>query len=86
MLKADEELVFQTEKNGWTALQYAVRAGHIELVKLLFKSGAAVNHRTNGGKGGSSLFLAETYHGEDHAVTVFLRNNGAESFASQLEL
>jgi prolyl 4-hydroxylase len=86
LLLTNKELVLDTDKNGWTALQFAVRAGHLELVKLLFKNGAELNHRTNAGKGSSTLYLAEKYHGENHQVTAFLRNNGGHSVASQLEL
>jgi prolyl 4-hydroxylase len=86
LLLTNKELVLDTDRNGWTALQFAVRAGHLELVKLLVMNGADLNHRTNAGKGGSTLYLAEKYHGENHQVTAFLRNNGGQSAASQLEL
>jgi ankyrin repeat protein len=86
LLLTNKELVLDTDINGWTALQFAVRAGHLELVKLLFMNGAELNHRTNGGKGCSTLYLAEKYHGENHRVAAFLRNNGGQSVASQLEL
>jgi ankyrin repeat protein len=82
----NKELVLDTDRNGWTALQFAVLAGHLELVKLLFTNGAELNHRTNAGKGGSTLYLAEKYHGENHPVADFLRINGGHSIASQLEL
>jgi ankyrin repeat protein len=86
LLLTNKDLVVDTDRNGWTALQFAVRAGHLELVKLLFTNGAELNHRTNAGKGGSALYLAEKYHGESHPMAAFLRNNGGLSVASQLEL
>jgi hypothetical protein len=85
LLLTNKDLVADSDKNGWTALQFAVRAGHLELVKLLFTNGAELNHRTNAGKGASTLYLAEKYHGESHPMADFLRNNGGLSVASQLE-
>jgi ankyrin repeat protein len=73
-----------TDRNGWTAHSSRFDAGHLELVKLLFEW-RRLNHRTNA-EGSSTLYLAEKYHGENHLVTAFLRNNGGHSVASQLEL
>jgi prolyl 4-hydroxylase len=86
LLLTHKELVLDTDRNGWTPFQFAVRAGDLELVELLFTHGADLNHRTNNGKGESTLYLAEKYHGENHPVSVFLRNNGGKSLASQLQL
>ena len=36
-------------RNGWTALMFAIREGHVETVNLLLKAGADVNLRENHG-------------------------------------
>lgn len=38
------------DKNGYTALHYAARAGHIGVCKILLNAGASVNAATRAGK------------------------------------
>jgi ankyrin repeat protein len=79
ILSNSPRLALEQDENGWTALQFAVRSGNLECVKLLVQKGADVNHRTNGGRGMSALFLAERYYGNDHPVATFLVVSGGLS-------
>jgi prolyl 4-hydroxylase len=79
-------LVGEQDSNGWTALEFAVRGGNLDSVKLLVQKGADLAHRTNGGLGASGLFLAEKYHGKDHPVASFLVHNGGESLSPTLDM
>ena len=86
LLSSSPSLAFEQDDNGWTALEIAVRGGDLDCVKLLIQSGADMNHRTNGGRGASALFLAEKYHGKDHPVSILLAKKGARSRSPTIEM
>src|ERR1035441_8669986 len=48
-LKTNAALVTITDDNGWTALQFAARNGHLDMVKLLLANKADVNATGRGG-------------------------------------
>jgi prolyl 4-hydroxylase len=86
LLSSRPRLVGEPDSNGWTALEFAVRSGDLNCVKLLVQEGADLAHRTNGGLGASGLFLAEKYHGKDHPVSSFLMRSGGVSLSPTLDL
>jgi 26S proteasome non-ATPase regulatory subunit 10 len=86
LLSSRPLLVGEQDSNGWTALDFAVRSGNLDCVKLLVQEGADLAHRTNDGLGASGLFLAEKYHGKDHPVSSFLMRNGGLSLSPTLDL
>ena len=70
--------IHQTDKNGWTPLVEAVRAGRVELVRLLLDRGSHVNVRAGPEeRGGSVLWLAKYFHGRDHPIVNLLMERGA---------
>ena len=48
-LKTNPALLSVTDDTGWTALQYAARNGHLDMVKLLLANKADVNATGRGG-------------------------------------
>jgi hypothetical protein len=85
LLSSSPSLALEQDDNGWTALQIAVRSGNLDCVNLLVQKGADVNHRTNGGRGASALFLAERYCGKDHLISSVLLANGGLSRSPTFE-
>jgi ankyrin repeat protein len=57
-LKADPALVSATDNSGWTALQFAARNGHLDVVKLLLANKADVNARGRTGMAPLATTLA----------------------------
>jgi len=74
-----EHLVKHADANGWTPLHEGVRAGHVDVVKLLVEKGADVNALTGNGdeEGESPLWWAKQSLGEDHPMISFLESLGA---------
>lgn len=56
-LKVGEPITFKTDSDGVTALHIASRAGYLDIVKLLIKSGMLVNE-VDGINGWSAIFYA----------------------------
>mmetsp|Transcript_8069 Transcript_8069/g.11725 ORF Transcript_8069/g.11725 Transcript_8069/m.11725 type:complete len:513 (+) Transcript_8069:63-1601(+) len=73
----DKSVVNKADSNGWTALHESARAGHKEIVKYLYESGADLNARTNNGKGGTAMYFAKKKYGDDHEVVSYLESLGA---------
>ena len=79
-------LLFDLDRNGWTPLHEAARAGQVEIVDFLIqqgmKNGVAlnlfVNVTSNFGMGWSPLALAIQHHGENHSVVHLLRQAGGQ--------
>ena len=82
--KKDRKMLQEKDSNGWQPLHEAVRAGHIDVVKLLLKHDVDINARTHGGKGGSPLNLAVEILSEEHPLTNFLIENGAINIEPEL--
>jgi prolyl 4-hydroxylase len=72
ILEKKPTLVSAQDENGWTPLHEGARGGHMEIVQLLYEKGAKINLRSDGGRGGTSLFYAKERHGENHPVVKFL--------------
>lgn len=75
----DNERIHQVDKNGWSPLHEAARAGHVEMVKYLYERDVDINLKTGHGIGQSALDLALEHHGEDSEIYQFLFGVGAES-------
>lgn len=71
----DPESLHQPDKNGWRPFHEAVRAGNIEVMKLLLDHGADVNQETYYQQ--NPLSIARQFHGNGHEVTKFLLEMGA---------
>ena len=80
----DKSLVAKTDSNGWTPLHESARAGHKEIVKFLYESGADINARTNGGEGGTVMWWAKRTLGEDHEMIAYLESLGAMEAGPEL--
>jgi prolyl 4-hydroxylase len=73
------------DENGWQPIHEAARAGHVDAVELLIKSGAQLNSRTGPtGKGGSPLNIALDYHDATHPLPRYLLSIGAENIEPEL--
>jgi Ankyrin repeat len=68
--------VDKKDKNGWSPLHLAIRAGHKESVELLLGANADINGRT--AQGITPLGVAMERVGEDHPITEMLRKLGGE--------
>ena len=71
-LHEDSDLAHLQDKNGWTPLHEAARAGSIETVDLLLQYGADLNLRTAGGLGGTALYYTVKHFGESHPMSEYL--------------
>lgn len=84
-LDKHEHLINVRDKNGWTALHEAARAGEVEATQLLLDRGAQINARTGPKEyGDSPLTLAKKFHGPDHEVTKLLEARGGKDFKTEL--
>lgn len=61
------------DKNGYTALHYASRAGHYGVCQILLKAGASVNAVTRAGK--STPLHRAALAGKDQIVDLLLKSN-----------
>ena len=71
MLGRDQSLCDARDGSGYTALHYAARAGHVEIVALLLRAGAAPNATTC--SGGASPLHRAAYMGREGWVETLLR-------------
>lgn len=76
-VEKDKKVITSTDANGWTPLHESARAGHKDVVKFLYESGADMNARTNGGAGGTVMWWAKRELGEDHEMIAYLESLGA---------
>lgn len=60
----------EADPTGWTALMYAVRGGHHEIVQLLLEAGASADQRNPSGE--TALHLAAT-HGRTESTRALLQ-------------
>ena len=56
----------------------------MEIVKILYKHGARINVRSDGGRGGTPLYYAKEHHGEEHPVVKFLVDVGGIGLGPEL--
>ena len=80
LVKQHPEMINASDKNGWQPIHEAARADSHECVELLIEHGADMNSRTNGGRGGSPLYWAESTAPNGNTVKL-LKEMGAELIA-----
>jgi prolyl 4-hydroxylase len=73
------ELVNRRDTYGWQPIHEAATNGQEDIVDLLLLHGANINSRTNGGRGGTPLFLAQQKLGVKNSIVRYLVDNGALS-------
>jgi len=78
------EMINARDKNGWQPIHEAARSDSEDCLKLLLEHGADMNSRTNGGRGGSPLFWAESKNPNTKTAKL-LREMGAEKIRPQFE-
>eukprot|EP00547_Thalassionema_nitzschioides_P012922 CAMPEP_0194262902 /NCGR_PEP_ID=MMETSP0158-20130606/46783_1 /TAXON_ID=33649 /ORGANISM="Thalassionema nitzschioides, Strain L26-B" /LENGTH=149 /DNA_ID=CAMNT_0039003067 /DNA_START=448 /DNA_END=897 /DNA_ORIENTATION=- len=77
-LSSSADIFHAQDANGWQPLHEAVRGGYLEIVNYLITAHQVdINARTNQNQGPSPLWLAESFHGLQHPVTVRLIELGA---------
>jgi Ankyrin repeats (many copies) len=72
-LSVHPEWVDEPDRNKWTSLHLAVRAGHLPVVRLLLKFGADVHAKTVSGE--SPLDMANKRLAANHPVTQLLQSH-----------
>jgi Ankyrin repeats (many copies) len=72
-LSAHPDWVDEADRNQWTSLHLAVRAGHLPVVRVLLKFGANVRAKTVSGE--SPMDMAAKRLGSDHPVTQLLQSH-----------
>ena len=86
LITEDKGLVNVLDRNGWTCLHEAVRAGQTEAVKILIQNGADINARTHYGTGESVLAVAINNLPKDHPLINYLVVAGAHFIVPEDEL
>lgn len=85
VLEKNPDLINVRDANGWTPLHEAVRQGDPELVEMLLDRGAEVNARTGGNAGGgSALWLADQYHGEESELSGLIKDRDGKFYEPEL--
>jgi len=80
----EKEQLTAKDINGWSPIHEGARAGQTEVLKILLEYGADMNERTNGGSGGSPLYLALTSNGESHESVKYLQGLSAKYIEPEL--
>ena len=80
--ESDPEALHEPDELGWHPLHEAVRAGHVEAVRVILGFGGNINLQTYTGV--SPLNIALEHLGEDHEMTKFLEENGAVDLYPEL--
>jgi TonB family protein len=82
LLRESEQVdIGSRDEAGWTALMYAVKAGHATIVEMLLEAGANVHSENDAGE--TALHLAAR-HGRPQAARLLLRH-GADLTARDTE-
>jgi len=79
VVKRDPSAASVSDHNGWQPLHEAVRGGFLSVVEyLVTEAKVDINARTgDDGYGGSPLWWAKKFHGDNHPVTRFLKKHNA---------
>jgi prolyl 4-hydroxylase len=76
--KLDARSLVAKDRNGWTPIAEAARAGHKEALQFLVEQGVPINIRTHKGEGVTPLAIAINAHSSDHEAVHYLKEVGAE--------
>mmetsp|Transcript_22113 Transcript_22113/g.46546 ORF Transcript_22113/g.46546 Transcript_22113/m.46546 type:complete len:483 (-) Transcript_22113:78-1526(-) len=79
-----KEILDMRDDEGWQLIHEGTAHGHTDVVTLLVSSGADINARTHGGRGGSPLYVAEKNHPRNHPLVKYLKSLGALSLGPDL--
>ena len=80
----EKDILDMRDDEGWQLIHEGSAHGHTPVVAFLVSHGADVNARTHGGRGGSSLYVAEKNHGRNHPLVSYLKSIGALSLGPDL--
>jgi len=86
LVEENQDLMFTKDSNGWTPLHEGVRVGSIDVVKYLLENGSDANARTGeNDDGGSVLYYAKLFLGEDHGIVRLLQQQyNAQDYEPEL--
>ena len=74
--------ILKRDENGWQPIHEAARSGHLNVVKFFVEKGVPINSRTGkDGNGGSVLWWAQRFHGDNHPLIQYLKENKAINIA-----
>jgi len=86
-LSISTEFIDRQDKNGWSALHFASRSGHLRMIKLLLEHGG--NPYLKSVTGQTPLDVAVERFGEGHAVTQayneYMHGNGQRAASEKVE-
>jgi len=78
LLKKNKAAAHALDPHGWAPLHEAARAGRLEIMEVLVAEGVDINLRSNFEHGGSAVYLAQKFNGEDHPTVAYLKEVGGE--------
>jgi ankyrin repeat protein len=74
----NQDSIHEVDKNGWSPLHEAARAGHVEIARYLCDRDVDMELRTSHGSGQTALEIALEIHGEESEIYQYLLEAGAE--------
>lgn len=78
----DSDILHARDVNNWQAIHEATRGNHLDALRYLVDMGADIGAVTK--KGGSALWWAKHYFGDDHEIVQYLTDIGAPDIGSEL--
>uniref|UniRef100_A0A6U5I3U4 Uncharacterized protein n=1 Tax=Corethron hystrix TaxID=216773 RepID=A0A6U5I3U4_9STRA len=78
LIKKNKAAAHALDEHGWAPVHEAARAGRLEVLEVLVAEGIDINLRSNFERGGSAVYLAQTFNGENHPTVEYLKAVGGE--------